>query len=99
MKEEKVGYKLSRDYKRLKELLRDGYKIVCFVDYSYRDNNYVVRDVCLGKYKSEYDVLELTARGICYFDYNENFSKSYKDYPSFECMCETSNVEFIDIKP
>ena len=99
--EHKIAYKLSRDYARLQELLHKEYRIVCFVDYNFKEleGKYPpCRDVCMAKYKSEYKEYDIGSRGICYISWNYNSAKKFKEnYLSFVQVCEMSNVEFIDI--
>ena len=83
------GYKTSKDYKRLKELLDKGYEVICIADYNKRDG-IVVRDICRAKkFRSAYLVL---ARGIEYCSFWEGMYM----YATFEEMCEDSHIEFIE---
>ena len=96
MRNFKNGYKWSRDYKRLKQLLDDGYEVVCLVDYDFwRDKKHPMsRDICRARKfdtdgRSEHDYYAFTSRGQGYGDiYMENDFSEY---------CAAWNVEFIDI--
>lgn len=95
-------YKLSKDYKRLKELVDDGYIVVCFVDYSYTidDMKRTRRDICALHHMC-YDnypkgeEYSFGGRGYCYGNLYPNDSV-WKE--SFEEFCQGLNVEFIDIE-
>jgi hypothetical protein len=78
------GYKTSKDYEHLKELLDDGFDVICFSDCD------GCRDVCHA-YKDE-DWYRVTSRGI---EYNVYWPDMHR-YSSFEEMCKDSNIEFIE---
>lgn len=83
------GYKTSKDYKRLKELVDNGYRVVCFTTYDW-DEGYDVTDICCAvQYDGRY---QLSARGIEYGAY----WKGMKRFESFEDMCEHCRIEFIE---
>ena len=83
------GYKTSKDYKRLKELVDNGYRVVCFTTYDW-DEGYDVTDICCAdQYDGRY---RLSARGIEYGAY----WKGMKRFESFENMCEHCRIEFIE---
>ena len=79
------GYKTSRDYGRLKELLDSGYDVVCFCDYG---ND--MKDICHAF--ADGDWYRLSSRGIEYCSYWPGMHR----YASFEEMCKDSDVEFIE---
>ncbi len=84
------GYKTSKDYKRLKELLDAGYEVVCFTTYDFGDGDYVT-DICKAiNYGDRY---QISARGIEYTSY---WPGMYR-FSSFEDACKNSDIEFIDI--
>lgn len=83
------GYKTSKDYKHLKELLDNGYQVVCFCTYDV-NKGYYVTDVCKATcYDGRY---QISARGI---EYGAYWPKMHR-YKSFEDMCENRNIEFIE---
>lgn len=84
------GYKTSKDYSRLKELLDKGYAVVCLTTYDFSPGNEVT-DVCKAtKYDDTY---RISARGIEYTSYWPGMHR----YKSFEEACRESNIEFFDI--
>lgn len=102
MEKYKNGYKWSRDYKRLKQLLDDGYEVVCLADYDWHDGM-VSRDICRGRLilgsTEKYDHYSFSCRGICYC---EPYPARYKDQNMTEEMVfnkavSRRNIEFIDI--
>ena len=98
----KNGYKMSRDYKRLKRLLDDGYEVVCLADYDWHDGT-ISRDICVGRLilgsTEESDHYSFSCRGICYC---ELYQAWYKDQNMteevmFNKAASRTNIEFIDI--
>ena len=98
----KNGYKWSRDYKRLKQLLDDGYDVVCIADYDYGDGD-VAMDICHGRLilgsTEEYYHYSFSCRGICYC---ELYPAWYKDQNMteevmFKKAVSRANIEFLDI--
>ena len=100
MNEYKNAYKWSKDYKRLKYLLDNGYMVVCLADYDfYKDGSPKIRDICKGTFVAcednhEHDCYRISARGIGYVDYYGWES----DFRTFDETCERMNIEFIDIE-
>ena len=93
----KVCYKTSRDYKRLRELLDNGYDVVCMTTYNYfrpsKDMEpYMVTDVCIArKIRGCYD---FSSRGQGYGEYDPNFHKF-----TFEDFCRKClDLEYIEPK-
>lgn len=92
------GYKTSKDYKHLKELVDKGYRVVCFTTYDFNEHykggkdyyESLVTDICRA-YKDG-DWYYITARGIEYGSYWEGMYR----YKSFEEMCENNNIEYIE---
>ena len=98
------GYKTSKDYKRLKELLDNGYEVVCFTTYDFRQYDrephepLMTTDICSAKFvKSEtnniYDMYIIGVRGHIFIQYWPN--GNMHDY-SFEDICKADNIEFIE---
>lgn len=102
MIEFKKGYKLSRDYKRLKLLLDKGYEVVCFADYDWHDGTFS-RDICIGRFieasNKEYNHYSISCRGIAYVDcYPAWYSdQRLTDEEIFIKHAEHANIEFLDI--
>ena len=102
MSDMKVCYKTSRDYQRLKELLDQGYEVVCFTTYDlYRGRpekakQMIVTDVCRAKLikgsMSVYDRYLIGVRGHTFIDYWVEQEKRW----TFEEECEAENIEFIE---
>lgn len=92
----KNGYKWSRDYKRLKELLDAGYEVVCMADYKYTDGT-KDRDICRARKivssKPEYTRYYVSARGITYLGHSIWREKQR----SFGEWCNKINLKFMDI--
>lgn len=79
------GYKTSKDYKRLKELLDKGFDVICFCKYG---DEY--KDLCHA-YNDE-DWYRISSRCI---EYNAYWKDMHR-YSSFEEMCKDSDIEFIE---
>lgn len=96
------GYKTSKDYKRLKELLDAGYEVICFITYDFRQYDrephepLLVTDVCRARLLdkgTQYAHYSVSCRGTCFFDYwLEGFDYKY----SFLELLEARNIEFIE---
>jgi hypothetical protein len=102
MDEYKNGYKMSRDYKRLKQLLDDGYEVVCSADYDWHDGT-ISRDICVGRLilgsTEEYDHYSFSCRTICYCEF---YPSRYRDRNMteevmFKKAVSRKNIEFIDM--
>ena len=99
----KLKYKTSKDYKRLHELLDQGYEVVCFITYDFLkfDNEphepLMVTDVCTAKLvypESEISAeYSLSSRGHGFLNYWLH-GINYKY--TFEELLEAQNVEFIE---
>ena len=96
------GYKTSKDYKRLKELLDKGYQVVCFITYDMNRHirephePFMVTDVCIARLlekNSKYAHYDFSCRGIGYLHYwLHDFGYDY----TFEELLEARNIEFIE---
>ncbi len=96
----RIGYKMSKDYSRLKELLDKGYSVVCTAETKIDS---LTRNV--------FCVAELKNKGLGTFEhyaflhgkmvalaYNDDMVGQIKDYPkTFEDMMKLRDVQFIDI--
>ena len=102
------GYKTSKDYKRLKELLDSGHSVICFVPFNNRrwhfkdkDNSiYATIDenpgICIAQLNdkgSKWEYYSLECYGKQYIHF---YTKHTKDDCTFEGMLESNNVEFIE---
>lgn len=97
-----MSYKVSRDYPRLKQLLNEGYRVVCWVTYDWsRENGHWVTDIAEAKRigKGEYMHYMVSVRGHVFSDF-------YPDYPGLEhdedwmfSMWEKDRLQFVDIDP
>ena len=98
------GYKTSKDYKRLKELLDAGYEVVCFITYDFNyyhrgEKDYepiMVTDVCMGRLLdkgNKYERYSLFCRGTGFIDY---WKVDYDYKYTFEELLEAQKVEFIE---
>lgn len=101
MEEFKCAYKLSREYKQLKNLLDNGYEVVCFADYNWLDG-YISRDICLGRFikgsTKEHDHYTFSCRGIAYVEcYPSWYKESGKTNEEiFETIVSRVNIEFFE---
>ena len=95
------GYKTSKDYRRLKELLDKGYEVVCFITYDFfkHDQGHepsMTTDVCTARLlerDSEYAHYDLSCRGVGYLHYwLHNFDYKF----TFEEALQANNIEFIE---
>ena len=97
------GYKTSKDYKRLKELLDSGYEVVCFVTYDFNEHckdsvgyfPLMTTDLCSAKVRekgNKFENYSLSVRGCSYIEYWSNFDT----YVTFEKLLDMYNVEFIE---
>lgn len=84
------GYKTSKDYRRLKELLDKGYEVVCYADY-YVPPGIFFRDVCRARCDGN-ERYYITARGIEYTSYWPGMHR----HRSFEDACKSCDIEFIE---
>ena len=100
MKRHKNAYKWSKDYKRLRYLLDNGYMVVCLADYDfYKDGSPKDRDICKGTHfvcdgNHKYDCYQISSRGFGYVNHYDWES----DFRSFDDVCVEMNIEFIDIE-
>ena len=98
------GYKTSRNYTHLKELVEKGQDVVCFVtwDFDFRDKdpNHTpmwVTDVCYCRYHQcsdpKYIRYTFSSRGMGFGDYWPSMDEIKY---SFEEFCEANRIEFIE---
>lgn len=97
-----MSYKVSKDYPRLKQLLDEGHKVVCWVTYDWnRGDGYMVTDIAEAKRleEGEYMHYMISVRGLCFFEVFPNWKE-------FDCTDEwmfdrwkADNLQFIDPAP
>lgn len=93
-----MGYKVSKDYPRLKQLLDSGHWVVCWVTYDWsRGGGHMVTDIAQAKHRGVdgYEQYSVACRGTGFDDvfpqWIENYTEEYL-YKSWEKM----NLQFID---
>jgi hypothetical protein len=79
----------STDYARLWEMVRQGQRVVCWVDYTGGLEGPPMRDIARARYWSRDDRAEVGVRGFCYI--------TAWGADDFRDQCERSHVEFIDL--
>lgn len=89
------GYKTSRDYNKLFELIKTQ-RVVCFVTYKeYRDKNgYKLQDVCQSQVRNSESMVDIGVRGISYISAMDFEDRNIKD--DFISQCEASELEYIE---
>lgn len=89
-----MTYKVSKDYKRLKKLLDEDNKIVCFVDYDWGSEGNTVTDIACANRKGcgEYSVYW---RGVLYMSVNPSLYSDFSDDKLYKEFARY-NVQFID---
>lgn len=97
-----MSYKVSKDYPRLKQLLNEGHKVVCWVTYDWsQGNGYMVTDIAEAKRigEGEYMHYMISVRGYCFFEVFPNWVElDYTDEWMFEGW-KSDNLQFIDPDP
>lgn len=92
-----MTYKVSKDYKRLKQLLDQGDKVVCFVDFDWDRKGNIVTDIALAKCVGNGENLQysISCRGIGYFSVYPLWYDGFTDEGMYKAF-ENDNVQFID---
>lgn len=92
-----MAYKVSKDYKRLKQLLDEGNKVVCFVDYDWNRECNIVTDIALAKCvgNGENKEYSISSRGIEYVSIYPLWYYDFSDDRLYKAF-EYDNVQFID---
>lgn len=88
-------YKLSRDYKKLFELICEGHVAAAFVDYQFREDGTVFRDICQIKRHKPYSI-NICARGISYGDIYPFMESDGAEEDVFIRSCAATNLEWIE---
>lgn len=84
------GYKTSKDYKRLKELLDNGYTVVCFTTRDFFSHVCLARLLYKGTKNEEYSFF---CRGTSFINY---WTHGIKYSYTLEELCAAQNIEFIE---
>ena len=97
-----MSYKVSKDYPRLKQLLDEGHKVVCWVTYDWnRGRGYMTTDIAEAKRlgEGEYMHYMISVRGCCFNDVFPNCKEfDYTDEWMFKGW-KADNLQFIDPDP
>lgn len=97
-----MSYKVSKDYPRLKQLLDEGYKIVCWVtwDWSLGEND-MVTDIAEAKRLGEGEYLKymIYVRGTCFFEAHPNWKEFNQNDKWMYKLWKKDNLQFIDPDP
>lgn len=97
-----MSYKVSKDYPRLKQLLDERHKVVCWVTYDWsQGNGYMVTDIAESKRigEGEYMHYMISVRGYCFFEVFPNWVElDCTDELVFK-RWEADNLQFIDPDP
>lgn len=106
MKPDQLCYKTSRDMKRLKELLDQGYEVVCFYTYDWnspRPNEkpeeykpIITTDICTAKLMEKgckYERYVIACRGTGFITY---WTKDMPYNYSFLELLEKRDIQFIE---
>ena len=96
------GYKTSRDYKKLKELVEKGQDVVCFITWDFDKYNKKphepmwTTDVCYCRYfpseNPRYSRYAFMSRGMTFGDYWPSMDEGKY---TFEEYCKSLMIEFI----
>ncbi len=88
-------YKLSRDYKKLFNLIEKGAEIAAWADYRSINKEKPLRDICSVKRWKPYQI-NIGSRGISYGDVYPFESEEGPEIDVFIQHCESANLEWID---
>jgi len=87
-------YKLSKDYTQLFKFLLEGNKVAAYVDYSFRNNKKIHRDICQVHRKEAYSI-SIGVRGISYGEiFTFDKIEGEEEY-LFILECKRINLEWI----
>ena len=98
------GYKTSKDYKHLIELLNNGVEVVCFYTYDWNGHHKdqpdyapsLVTDVCTAKLLNkggQYEHYIISCRGTGFLDY---WTRDMPYNYTFEELLEARDIEYIE---
>lgn len=92
-----MTYKVSKDYKRLKQLLDKGEKVVCFVDFDWNRKGNIVTDIAIARFVGSGENREyiISCRGIAYISIYPLWYSDFSDEKLYGVF-EQDNVQFID---
>lgn len=97
-----MNYKVSKDYPRLKQLLDEGHKIVCWVTWNWSHcNNNMVTDIAEAKRLGEGEYLKymISVRGTCFFEAHPNWEEFKLNDEWMYNLWKGDNLQFIDPDP
>lgn len=89
------GYKTSKDYEKLYELIK-AQRIVCFVTHK-KDrgrDGYKLQDICQSQVVNSDSMIDIGARGVSYITAMDFEDRNIKD--DFISQCEASELEYIE---
>lgn len=89
-----MTYKISKDYKRLKQLLDQGDKIVCFVNFDWDRKGDIVTDIALARLVGSGEYI-ISCRGLAYISIQPLWYSDFSDEKLYKVF-EQDNVQFID---
>ena len=87
-------YKLSRNYKKLFQMICDGHVVPAFVDYDIDDDS-VCRDICKVERLDPYDIF-IGVRGHSYGTIYPFMERHGAEENVFIRRCESVNLEWIE---
>lgn len=93
-----AGYRLSRDYSALFQLVSKGMIIAAFVDYRFRgdDDSPPMRDICAVKYRGPWQIT-ISVRGIGYGGLDPWLAdRGESEETCFARICAAQNLEWIE---
>lgn len=92
-----MTYKVSKDYKRLKQLLDEGNIVVCFIDYYWKPKDNMVTDIALARCSGSGESLRysISCRGNGYFAVYPLLEANFTDEALYKAL-GYDNVQFID---
>ena len=92
-----MTYKISKDYKRLKQLLDQGDKVVCFVNFDWYRKGDIVTDIALARVIGSGENIEyiISCRGLIYISIRPLWFSDFSDEKLYKVF-ERDNVQFID---
>lgn len=92
-----MTYKISKDYKRLKQLLDQGDKVVCFVNFDWDRKGDIITDIALARLVGSGEDIEyiISCRGLAYISIHPLWYSDFSDEKLYKVF-EQDNVQFID---
>lgn len=97
-----MSYKVSKDYPRLKQLLDEGHKVVCWVTYDWsQGDGHMVTDIAEAKRLGVYEYMsyKIGVWGYCFWNTSPNWEEVNHTYEGMYKEWEGLNLQFIDPDP